>query len=130
MIPPPAAPLTCAIRRKTVVGTPEERVRQHLIQQLLTAGYPRHLVAVERQVVVHGKRRRLDLIVFGRNGKPWLLAECKAPNIAVDEATLAQALAYNSQHGAQWLVLSNGNQVLALHLPTGEQLATIPAFGG
>ena len=68
------------VRKKYVVLTPEEWVRQHVVHYLVEKkGYAISRVAVEREIELYGLKRRFDIVVFDRSGNPWLLVECKAP---------------------------------------------------
>ncbi len=70
------------IRKKYVVLTPEEWVRQHVVHYLAEVKkVPVALIAVEREIALYGLRRRFDVVVFSRQGEPWLLVECKAPSV-------------------------------------------------
>src|SRR3954469_13940291 len=84
------------VRRRFVALTPEEWVRQHLIHFKVTrCRYPLSLMAVEKVVKVNGLSQRADIVVFNRDGLPWLLAECKAPAVPVSQETFYQAARYN-----------------------------------
>ncbi|GAO29686.1 type I restriction enzyme HsdR N-terminal domain-containing protein [Geofilum rubicundum] len=96
------------IRKKFVVLTPEEWVRQHFIHFMLAAKYPASLMAVERMVVVNGLRQRADIVLYNRQGKPALIVECKAPEVPVNNTTLAQAARYNIPLQVDYLVVTNG----------------------
>lgn len=97
------------LRRRWVVLTPEEFVRQQLVLHLtLALGVPLQLMAIERGVRVLGRARRFDLVVYGRSGQPRLLAECKHPESRLGPEALHQAAQYNSHVGASWLVVTNG----------------------
>ena len=70
------------IRKKYVVLTPEEWVRQHVIHYLIGhKGYAPAAIAVERAVDLYGMSRRFDIVAFGKDGAPRLLIECKAPSV-------------------------------------------------
>ena len=85
------------VRRKWLVLTPEEHVRQYLLQYLIQVKeYPASLIAVEKKVNVNGLEQRYDMVVFNREHKPWMLVECKAPEVPVTEAVLHQLLRYHS----------------------------------
>ena len=74
------------IRKKFVILTPEEWVRQHVIHYLVESkNYPVALIAVERDIDLYGLRRRVDVVAFDREGKPWLIIECKAPSVQLDQ---------------------------------------------
>jgi hypothetical protein len=71
------------IRKKFVVLTPEEWVRQHVVQYLLLEKkYPKSLINVEKLVKVNGLNKRYDIVVFQPNGEIFMLIECKAPEVA------------------------------------------------
>lgn len=96
-------------RKKWVVLTPEEWVRQSLLGYLVQKkNYPASLIAVERGIKVGELSRRFDAVVFGREGQPWMLIECKAPGESLDDGPVGQLLSYQSQLGARYILLSNG----------------------
>ncbi len=97
------------IRRKWLVLTPEEWVRQHLIRFLTEArGVLPASISQEYPIELGGTRQRADLVVFARNGTPCLLAECKAPDVNLTQITLAQAVRYNSILKTPFVLLTNG----------------------
>jgi hypothetical protein len=97
------------VRKKWIALTPEEWVRQHLIHYLRDhLGYPGSLMAVEKSLRYNGMTRRSDLVVFGRDSAPLLLAECKAPGIKIDGKTFDQAARYNLQYQVPYLLVTNG----------------------
>ncbi|MEM6287700.1 MAG: type I restriction enzyme HsdR N-terminal domain-containing protein [Bacteroidota bacterium] len=96
------------VRRKWVALTPEERVRQRLLVDLLALGYPAGLLAVERGLTYQGTTWRADVVAYDRQQRPALLAECKAPGVAIDQATFDQLARYNAVLGAPVLVVDNG----------------------
>ena len=96
------------VRRKWVRCTPEEWVRQHLLRALAAAEYPPGLTAVEKAFDALGRSWRADVAVFSRTGRPLLLAECKAPSVAVDQATFDQLARYNTVLGASCILATNG----------------------
>ena len=84
------------LRRKYVRLTPEEWVRQHLVQYLTSElGYPRGLTAVEKGIDLHGKPFRADIIVYDTHGRAVLVAECKEPEVAIRQETFDQIAVYN-----------------------------------
>lgn len=99
------------VRKKYVVLTPEESVRQYLIHHLVyDLGYPKSLIAVEKQVVVNSLVNRADIIVYNKAGRPLLLIECKSPDIPISQAASEQAARYNLSLGVKYLAISNGNE--------------------
>lgn len=101
----------CLVRRKWVVLTPEEWVRQRLLAHLSTdLGYPLSLIRMERAVKGSERSQRADAVIHGRDGRPLMLIECKSADESIDEETLFQAARYNRLIGAPYLLLSNGIQ--------------------
>ncbi len=97
------------LRRKYVRLTPEEWVRQHLVQYLISdLGYPCGLIAIERSIDLHGKRFRADVIVHDRTGGAVLMAECKEPDVSISQQTFDQIAAYNRVVQARCLLVTNG----------------------
>jgi type I site-specific restriction endonuclease len=97
------------IRKKYVALTPEEWVRQHLIHFLLSAKkYPKSLFQVEKGLSYNRMTKRTDIVVYDRQGKPFLLVECKSPMVKISEATFRQAAMYNNTLQAPYFMLSNG----------------------
>lgn len=104
-----AVQVRCAVRKRWVALTPEEHVRQCLLDYLIRErSYPTPLIAVERAVQAPGLGARFDVVVYDGSHHPWLLAECKAPDVPLTDAALHQLLRYqNAVQGAYW-VLCNG----------------------
>lgn len=99
----------CPVRRKWVVLTPEEWVRQHLTAHLhLDLGHPLSLMRMERQVRGGNRMQRADIVICDRQGRPRLLVECKATDEPLNRETLFQAGRYNRHLQAPFLLLSNG----------------------
>ncbi len=100
-----------AFRRKYVVITPEEWVRQHLLHYLVAdKAYPAHLISVEKLLVVEGSKRRYDAVVFDDQFHPLLLIECKAPHVAISQEVFDQAARYNRPLQVPFFLVSNGLQ--------------------
>ena len=101
----------CAIRRKWLVLQPEEFVRQLLIHFLIQdMRYNRNRITVERGVTVVGGPRRTDILVFDRDMRPFLLIECKAPQVPLSTETFRQAAQYNGPLRVPYLMVSNGRE--------------------
>jgi hypothetical protein len=97
------------IRKKYVVLTPEEWVRQHLLQFLVNERkFPESLLSVEKKVVVNRLYRRTDIVVYSNSLQPLLIAECKAPSIKITQSVFDQAARYNMTLGVSYFLLSNG----------------------
>lgn len=97
------------IRKKFIVLTPEEWVRQHLVQYLLEEmKYPRSLINVEKQLRLNNTLKRYDVVVYRNDGSIFLLVECKAPSIPISQLTFDQIARYNLSLDAAYLMISNG----------------------
>ncbi|NUY82304.1 type I restriction enzyme HsdR N-terminal domain-containing protein [Flavobacterium sp. MAH-1] len=99
----------CETRRKFVVLTPEEWVRQHVVQFLLQdKKYPKSLINVEKLLKVNGLSKRYDAVVFNPDGSIFLLVECKAPEVTINQQTFDQIARYNIEMNARYLMVTNG----------------------
>jgi hypothetical protein len=121
------------VRRKYVALNPEEWVRQHLLQFLvLDKGVPKSLIGIEKKVVVNNLNKRTDLVVYSRNAKPMLVAECKAPSVRISQDTFDQAARYNLSLDVKYFVLTNGLETFCCTMnheqKTYHFLEEIPAF--
>ncbi|WP_322549471.1 type I restriction enzyme HsdR N-terminal domain-containing protein [Flavobacterium psychraquaticum] len=97
------------IRKKFIVLSPEEWVRQNVIQFLLqNKNYPKSYINVEKLIKVNGLSKRYDGIVFKPNGEIFLLIECKAPEVPISQDTFDQIARYNLELKAQYLMVTNG----------------------
>ena len=105
------------IRRRFFVLTPEEWVRQHLIQFLIAVkGYPKNLIAVEKGLKLNGLQKRMDVLVYDKNGKALLMAECKAPEVKINQSVFEQIGRYNIQMKLPYLLVSNGLEHYCAHV--------------
>lgn len=111
------------VRKKWVPATPEEEVRQQFIQFLLTAkNIPASHLSVEREITVNGLSRRYDLVVFGEDGQPWMVVECKAPHVKLTQEVMEQAGRYNKTLRAPIIGITNGqeNKFFRVDFETGK----------
>lgn len=100
------------IRKKFVVLTPEEWVRQHMVNYMVSElKYPKSLIKVEGGLVYNQMNKRSDIVVFDRGGKPWMIIECKAPELKITQNTLEQVSVYNATHRAKFVSVTNGIQL-------------------
>ncbi|HMP99203.1 MAG TPA: type I restriction enzyme HsdR N-terminal domain-containing protein [Cyclobacteriaceae bacterium] len=122
------------IRKKYVSLSPEEWVRQHLINYLVThLQYPKGLFRIEKQHAYNEMARRSDILILDQQGKPWMLAECKAPEVKLANSSLQQLAIYNKTLLATYLVLCNGLELYCWkagdeHKPA-QLLDELPVFG-
>ncbi|MFN6037315.1 MAG: type I restriction enzyme HsdR N-terminal domain-containing protein [Bacteroidota bacterium] len=99
------------VRKKFVALTPEEWVRQHLLEYLIQEKkFPLSLMAVEKQLKLNSTVKRTDLLVYNNSMSPIVLAECKAPEVNLDVQTLNQILRYNLVFKVRHLIVTNGLQ--------------------
>lgn len=97
------------IRKKYLVLTPEEWVRQHLIQFLiLHKKYPRSLIKLEGGLKLNSLQKRSDILLFNNAGEKIVLVECKAPLVKITQDVFDQIARYNFIHRVKWLIVSNG----------------------
>lgn len=98
------------VRKIWVVLTPEEHVRQYLLLYFIDVlRYPASLIAVEKKIQVGNMSKRFDIVVYNREHQPWLLAECKAPDVPLSEKTLHQLLTYHNAMQCPYWMISNGH---------------------
>ncbi|HLU50986.1 MAG TPA: type I restriction enzyme HsdR N-terminal domain-containing protein [Flavobacteriaceae bacterium] len=99
------------IRKKFVRLTPEEWVRQHVIQFLIhQKKYPKTLISVEKRITVAQLNKRYDIVVYTPEGDIQLLVECKAPEVTVSQEVFDQTARYNLLLKADYLMVTNGLQ--------------------
>lgn len=97
------------LRQKWVALQPEEWVRQNMIAWLLQERkIPAALIAVEKAVSAEPQARRFDLLVHDSQLQPWMIIECKAPEVKLSEKVLMQLLSYNLKVPAPYLMITNG----------------------
>ena len=97
------------IRKKFIILTPEEWVRQHVVKYILEQKrYPKSHVNVEKIVKVNGLTKRYDIVIFNPDGSIFLLVECKAPGITISQNTFDQIARYNMSLNAIHMMVTNG----------------------
>ena len=107
-------------RKIWVLLTPEEWVRQNLLQYLVqVAKYPTSLIAVEKEIKLGELAKRFDIVVY-HDEKPWMIIECKEANVALNEKTMHQILQYQQVLTAQYLFISNGHETLGAKIDSGK----------
>jgi hypothetical protein len=98
-----------AIRKTWLLLTEEEWVRQNFIQYLVTElRYPSTLIALEKELELNGLKKRFDVLVYNKEHQPWMLIECKAPQVILNDAALEQVLRYHMSIPVPFLVITNG----------------------
>ena len=97
------------IRKKFIILTPEEWVRQHVVQNLIQVNeYPKSYINVEKLIKINDLSKRYDVVVYQPNGDIFLLIECKAPSITINQSTFDQIARYNLVLKAKYLMITNG----------------------
>jgi hypothetical protein len=97
------------VRKKYVVLTPEEWVRQNFVAYLLEEKkYPLSLIAVEKEVTVNKLKKRFDILVFNKKGNHSIIVECKSPKIKITQDSFDQIARYNLTLNAEFLIVTNG----------------------
>jgi hypothetical protein len=97
------------LRKKYVVLTPEEWVRQHFVHFLIDKkNYPETLIAIEKQLTINNLKKRTDILIFNTNGNPEIIIECKAPSVKISQETFDQIARYNIKLNAKFLIVTNG----------------------
>lgn len=97
------------LRKKYVTLTPEEWVRQHFINFLISCkGYPSSLLANEIAISLNGTTKRCDSILFDRSGQPLMIIEYKAPSVKITSKVFDQIARYNIVLKVKFLIVSNG----------------------
>jgi len=98
------------LRKKWLLLTPEEWVRQNFIQYLTEVKkYPASLIAQEKEIKLGELKKRFDVLIYDKAHKLWMMIECKAPEIELNDAVLQQVLRYNISVPVEFMIISNGN---------------------
>ncbi len=116
------------VRRRRVALTPEEEVRQQTIAMLHEHyGYPLELMQVEGAITVNGQTRRCDIVVYDIDGHPFLIVECKRPDVALTQRVCDQACRYNTVLQVPYLLLTNGHHQVVVRVNLAERrLEVVP----
>ena len=117
-------------RKRWVVLTPEEWVRQNFLQYLTQIKkYPASLIAIEKEIKLGELKKRFDIVVYDSHTKPWMIIECKEMNVALDRSVLDQVLRYNINLQVPYLVITNGSYCMAMTFEKDKmvELDTMPS---
>lgn len=97
------------VRKKYLLLTPEEWVRQNFIHYLnKEKKYPLGLMGVEQMVKYNSLKTRADIVMYNTEGKANIIVECKAPDVKITQDTFNQIAKYNSQLKVKHLLVTNG----------------------
>jgi hypothetical protein len=123
--------VACMIRKKHLVLTPEEWVRQHTLHFLVhQKNVPPGRIGSEYTVQINGQARRCDIVVFSGEGIPLLIIECKATSIPISEQTFLQTSNYVQQLRAPYFWMTNGLQHVIARIGISElsYLEELPVY--
>jgi hypothetical protein len=99
-----------SIRKQWLILNEEEWVRQNFIQYLIQAlHYPAAFIAVEKEIMLGELKKRFDILVYDQNHRPWLMIECKATAVNLNDSVLQQVLRYNISIPVSFLIITNGH---------------------
>ncbi len=118
------------VRKQWVRLTPEEWVRQNMLQYLVqTLQYPAALIAVEKELKMGELKKRFDILIYNQQHQPWLMIECKAMEITLDENVLQQIIRYNMALPVAFIFITNGTSVFGWDIKTsGKLLERFPDY--
>ncbi|MCC6287049.1 MAG: type I restriction enzyme HsdR N-terminal domain-containing protein [Chitinophagaceae bacterium] len=113
------------VRKLWVNLTPEEWVRQNFLQYLIQVKqYPPALISVEKEIYLGELKKRCDIVIYNRNGEPYMLVECKAMDVALSTKTIDQVLRYNISIPVNHIIITNGAYCFAFER-TNEKFAEL-----
>ena len=96
------------LRKKFVVLTPEEWVRQHVVNFLIENNISKNHIAIEKRILINNLTKRFDVLVYDRNGEVLLLIECKSPKVNLNQKVFDQVSIYNQHLNSKFLMITNG----------------------
>jgi hypothetical protein len=98
------------LRKKWLLLTPEEWVRQNFVQYLIKIkNYPSALIALEKEIQLGELKKRFDVLIYNKDHKPWMMIECKGSEIKLNDSVLQQALRYNISVPVEFIIITNGS---------------------
>ncbi len=123
------------IRKKMLVQTPEETVRQLLLLYFLEEKkFNKNKIAVEKALTFNELQKRFDVLIYDRETRPWMLVECKAPSVPVTQGTFRQIAIYNMPLRVQYLLVTNGITTFCCEMDYGKESFTflegVPEYPG
>lgn len=119
------------IRKKYILLTPEEWVRQHIVWYFIhQLNYPKTLLSIEKQIKVNGTTKRYDIVVYQNDLKPWMVVECKEFDTPITENAFQQLIRYQSTLNCKYGVVTNGAQTFCclMDIENFHWLQQLPQF--
>jgi hypothetical protein len=121
------------LRKKWLLLTPEEWVRQNFVQYLVQVKkYPADLIAQEKVIRLGELKKRFDILIYDTHHQPWMMIECKSPEIELTEAVLHQLLRYHISIPVGLLVITNGKLSYGWEKKDGnlQMIPEVPVWQG
>jgi hypothetical protein len=118
------------LRKKWVALTPEEWVRQNILQYLVqVCNYPSTLIAIEKTIQLGELKKRFDILIY-KQDTPWMIIECKEANTSISDKTISQLYQYQQVLAADFLFASNGHETVGAEIITGKlhPMQNFPAY--
>src|SRR5688500_11646003 len=117
------------IRKSWLVVTDEEWVRQNFVAYLVNVlEYPSTLIALEKEIILNGLKKRFDILVYNKDHQPWMMVECKGHEVPLSRAVLDQALRYNMSVPVDYIVITNGRNTMGWRKSPLTELDVLPEF--
>ena len=121
--------IKCVIRKKWLLLTPEEWVRQNYLQYLIAdLNYPIAAIAVEKKLKIFEKNKRFDIVVYDATVNPLLLIECKSQQIKLDITVLQQIHNYYTVVQCRYMIITNGDENLGWDMELNMALEQVPNY--
>ena len=115
------------VRKKWLLLTPEEWVRQHVVSYLVyNRKYPTSFISLEKEIELNGTRKRYDIVVYDKRMKPFVIVECKAFDVKLNNEVMEQAMRYNLVLRVPYVMLTNGANELVVK--NGTPVQELPMF--
>lgn len=117
------------VRKKWLILTPEEWVRQHIVRFIKSEkNTPDSAFVIEKKIELNRQIKRLDILLY-KKSDPWVLVECKAPEVQISRKTFEQAARYNINVKATYILLTNGLQHIYFHYNSSKnEYMIVPDF--
>ena len=97
------------IRKKNILLTPEEWVRQNCVKFLINEKkYPKSLISIEKKISINSLIKRYDIVVFNSDGQITIIVECKSPKVKISQKTFDQISIYNLAFKSKYFMITNG----------------------
>ena len=122
-----------SIRKIWLLLTEEEWVRQNFANYLITVlNYPSTVIAIEKEIMLNDLKKRFDILIYSQDHHPWMLVECKAPEVSLSEHVLEQILRYNISVPVEYIVITNGESTVGWKREGGglKLLEEMPGWKG